>query len=566
MEKNVSTPTDIFRLAVAHHSAGRLAEAEALYREILAADPSDAAALNNLGLIAGKEEAIELFSRAISINPGYRDALVNLAGAMRSQGNTAEAIRYFEKALEAAPGDNPIRLNLAILLQAEGKLDRAEIHYAKAAEAEPGNIAAVYNLGTVLQAQGKCADAIRAYERAIALKPDFVEALCNLATVHATERNNAAASKWYRWALTLDPSLSIANQNMVSMLEADGRLAEAGIFRSRAPRPHPFMTETAPEPRRTVLVLSTLGSGNIPIELLLPRQTTTRIKWYADYATDEQAAALPYYDVAFNAIGNADITAPSHARLEALYRREPFLNAPAAVENTRRDRMPALMAGIPGVVVPQVARLRRDEVLCSDLEAKLAVSGVRLPFIIRPLSTQGGGGMELIKTSQQLAEHTYSDSDAFYFINFLDYLSADGYYRKYRLIFVDRKVYPYHLAISKKWLVHYFSADMMSDAWKRDEEHRFLADPAAAIGAQAMAAIEAIGRRMDLDYAGIDCTVLPDGRVAVFEANATMSLHLFEPVQDYPYKYIYVPRIAQAFEAMLARHERNAGVRNSQAA
>jgi hypothetical protein len=64
------------------------------------------------------------------------------------------------------------------------------------------------------------------------------------------------------------------------------------------------------------------------------------------------------------------------------------------------------------------------------------------------------------------------------------------------MIFVDREPYPYHLAISQHWLVHYFSADMLHPAWKRQEEERFLAEPRAALGRPAMAALTAIARRL----------------------------------------------------------------------
>jgi hypothetical protein len=120
-------------------------------------------------------------------------------------------------------------------------------------------------------------------------------------------------------------------------------------------------------------------------------------------------------------------------------------------------------------------------------------------------------------------------------------------------------VLPYHLAISPKWLVHYFSADMMAAPWKREEESRFLADPARALGPRAMAGLAAIEMRLGLDFGGIDFTLLPDGRVLVFEANATMAVHLTDKIEDFPYKHETVPRIFEAVETMLARLSAHAG-------
>ena len=126
-------------------------------------------------------------------------------------------------------------------------------------------------------------------------------------------------------------------------------------------------------------------------------------------------------------------------------------------------------------------------------------------------------------------------------------------YRKYRIIYVDRVPYAYHLAISRHWLVHYFSADMLAEPWKREEERAFLENPVHILGPQAMAAITAIGHRLDLDYGGIDFSILPDGRVLIFEANATMLVHLKDSAEDFPYKHQVVPKIFAAFDAMLDR-------------
>jgi hypothetical protein len=123
------------------------------------------------------------------------------------------------------------------------------------------------------------------------------------------------------------------------------------------------------------------------------------------------------------------------------------------------------------------------------------------------------------------------------------------------MIFIDREPYPYHLAISAHWMVHYFSADMAASAWKLDEERRFLQDPGAALGRRALAAIAAIGRQLDLEYGGIDFTLLPDGRVLAFEANATMLVHRERINGPLAHKNQNVQRIVDAFERMQVRRE-----------
>jgi hypothetical protein len=82
---------------------------------------------------------------------------------------------------------------------------------------------------------------------------------------------------------------------------------------------------------------------------------------------------------------------------------------------------------------------------------------------------------------------------------------------------------------------------------------RFLEDPAAAIGHDAWAAVTAIGHAMDLDYGGVDFSILPDGRVLLFEANATMLAHPEADDGPLAHKNPTIQRIFDAFQAMLAR-------------
>jgi len=114
------------------------------------------------------------------------------------------------------------------------------------------------------------------------------------------------------------------------------------------------------------------------------------------------------------------------------------------------------------------------------------------------------------------------------------------------------------MAVSSHWMVHYFSADMEAAPARLAEERRFLHDPAAVLGARAMAAVGAIGRRLGLDYGGIDFTLLPDGRVFVFEANATMLVHRERHDGPLAYKNGYVQRIVDAFEALQAQRNADA--------
>ena len=223
-----------------------------------------------------------------------------------------------------------------------------------------------------------------------------------------------------------------------------------------------------------------------------------------------------------------------------------MLNRPDVVARTSREKQPALLEGIGGLFVPEVWRV-------SPEEAWPLQAGARLPVLVRPVESHGGEGLQRIESALELDRVAGQFSAPRYVSRFCDFRSDDGWYRKYRVIFIDRQPFPYHLAISASWLVHYATADMEAHPWKLEEERRFLECPRDAIGAAGMAAIAAIGARMNLDYAGVDFSVLGDGRILVFEANPVMFVHPVDADGVLGFKRPHIDRIFAAFEAMLSR-------------
>ena len=94
---------------------------------------------------------------------------------------------------------------------------------------------------------------------------------------------------------------------------------------------------------------------------------------------------------------------------------------------------------------------------------------------------------------------------------------------------------------------------MVDHAWKREEELRFLADMDAVLGLRAVTGLLEVGRRMDLDYCGIDFSLLPDGRVLLFEANATMLVHPEDENGPLAAKNVHVRQILAAFDVLVLR-------------
>ncbi len=379
--------------------------------------------------------------------------------------------------------------------------------------------------------------------------------LCNVATGYFMKGEHETAARWYRLVLMINPNLASAHQNLAAIHADAGRVGQAQFCRDRAYQIQRVFIESAGNRTRRVLILCVgRTAGNTPPETLLPAQTCCRIKYVIDYAAEEEDARLPPFDLVFNAIGEPDVAAPLQDRLERFARGcgRPLLNPPQAVARTQRQQLPALLGEIEGAVAaPCIVAGAPSSV--AAVAAQVATAGIHFPLLVRPAASHGGAGLVRCENIEELACHLRGCHGPAYVSAFCDTRSADGYYRKYRIIFVDREPFAYHLAISSHWMVHYFSADMEVSPWRIAEERRFLDDPGAALGARAMAAIAAIGRALDLDYGGIDFALLPDGRVFVFEANATMLVHRERHNGVLVHKNCQVQRIVDAFERLQER-------------
>jgi tetratricopeptide (TPR) repeat protein len=574
--------------------AGRQDEAMARYRQALEIRPGHAVALVKLASVlldrgftdvADLGAAIEVCRAAITLLPDPAAAHALLGRTLLAAGRAGEAVEAYRTAAALAPLNPPVFAGLALALLSAGDLEAAlevaetvtavaptlaDGWYARgrallllhrpapAAEAfaqglqlTPDDSRLHLGLGDAYAEVYREREAIAHLARAAALDPDSKWAHANLGSVLYRNGELAAAEQHCRRALALDPDLPSAHRNLAGILAEDGRDQEARRHRDAAYAADNVEIHSPPNPRATVLVLTTCDSGNIPHRNLLPADRYARIDWFIEYATPGQAAALPPYDIAFNIIGDADYSDPTEAVVEAFVRRRGVrvLNDPARIGPTRRDRLPAHLAGIEGLVVPRAARLDPGAGRDADIGAWARAQGLEPPLLLRPIGSHGGRGLTLARSMGEL--EGFDAAQGAYATAFQTFASPrDGLFRKYRAIFVDRRPYPYHLGISDHWLVHYASSLTPRDPDHQAEEMRFLEDPAQAVGETAWAAIGAVGRRLDLDYAGLDFSILPDGRVLVFEANATMLVHR-EAEGPLARKNPYVERITSAFQALV---------------
>ncbi len=217
--------------ALQHHQAGRLSEAEAAYRGVLAVDSENTDALHFLGVIAyqrGKhEQAAEWISRALALNESNAPAHNNLGNAFEAQGRSDEAMACYRKAIALAPDHADAHINLGALLRARGELDEAIACYQRALLLSPENVTAHSNLGNVLRDQGRLDEATICYNKALALKPDFTDAHFNLGGLLLGMGRLNDAADCYRAAIAIRPDLPEAHLNLGNVLTDQGLLDEA---------------------------------------------------------------------------------------------------------------------------------------------------------------------------------------------------------------------------------------------------------------------------------------------------------------------------------------------------
>jgi tetratricopeptide (TPR) repeat protein/SAM-dependent methyltransferase len=232
---------------LAHHQAGRLPQAEACYRSILAAEPSNVNALHLLGVLARQmgqhRAAVDLISKAVALNDRVPELHSNLGNALMDLGRTAEAEASYRRALALRPDYAAAHNNLGNVLQSRGEYQQAEACYRRALALEPCYILAHDNLGVALLEQAKSAEAEASSRRALALKPDYAAAYSNLGNALLRQGRLAEADACCRKALALQPGYPEGHNNLGNVLKDQGRLDEAEVCYRQALNLEPDLAE-----------------------------------------------------------------------------------------------------------------------------------------------------------------------------------------------------------------------------------------------------------------------------------------------------------------------------------
>jgi tetratricopeptide (TPR) repeat protein len=523
------------RIGLKYYGAGRIEEAIAAFERGLAAAETEPAGPES-------DETIT------TLHAGLGDS-----AALR--GNFELAAANYRSALRLAPHLTGCWCSFGNLQFKAGKYNEAIALYLQALRLDSRHWAARVNLVQALMATQQYIVAKGVLLELAGERPLDGQIRHQLGKAHFELSEPELALECFEQAVALDPRDADSLNWIGALKQTTGDLAGAQAAYAEAARIQPLIRRPAaksPAEFRVLALYAPFG-GNTPTEYLFQ---------HAFYDIDTLALfSLREYDceqfgqsvqLVVNLISDADQTEALLPDAADLVDRlgKPTINDPRKIQRTTRDAVAGLLQGIPGCRIPRALRLK--------VGADCSSSALRAAFpfssfvLARPVGTHGGDDFEKIEDQAALAAFLSQRKDCdHYLIEYIDYRSEDGYFRKYRFIFVDGQILPYHLCIGHDWKLHHISTDMANQPWMQREEEAFLNDPTAVFSPAHYRALQIIRERIGLEYCGIDCGLDASGNLVVFEVNASMLVHARN--EEFPYKTPAVRRIKLAFEAMLRK-------------
>lgn len=502
----------ILEQALEAERASRFLESFALCTSVIAENAGDGVALNLLGRLSLRggdlAGAVGLQRTALRSAPDFAQARTDLATALAARPDPAAGALLFAQALA-------LRADIALHHHAPGsqppfdELARVAELVRAALVNDPALAVAHAALANLVIRQDDYARAVAAYRCALLLEPEHAD-----------------------WRLALSEILHDLGETQSATQERVAALAQTRSFWDPA--------ADAVKVRVLLLLAPLPWSANMPLDFLCDDGRVAIYRRYLDLDALPEEASLPVHDVVINGIGaarNAEGYAQSAERFHRISTR-PFVNAPDAVARTARPVLGQVLRGISGVRVAETTRYTATQL------ARLPIGS---PILMRPIDSHAGRGLHRVQSEPErdFALAT-TDAECYDVTPFVEYRSPDCNYRKYRVVVIDGVPYPYHLAISRRWMVHYVSSEMASNTEYRAEEAAFLAQP-RTVFPEWEQRFSQIAKALDLEYVGIDCTLLADGTLFIFEIDPTMLIHVRESAPVFSYRLAAVKRLREAF-------------------
>jgi predicted O-linked N-acetylglucosamine transferase (SPINDLY family) len=236
-ESNFTLPQAL-ALALQHHQAGRLRDAQTIYQKILAADPNHPDALHLLGLLYSQSghhpQALELVRRAIQLHPTAPTFHASLANIHHAAGQFHESIASYRRAIELRPDYIEALSNLGGLYFERRLFNDAADCCRAVLKIRPDFVIAWSNLAHILNEQKRFSEALDCADKALSLQPDFPDATAARGNSLRELGRIDESITCFNQVLTLQPNAPKILNNLSISLTARKRFDEALVALDKA--------------------------------------------------------------------------------------------------------------------------------------------------------------------------------------------------------------------------------------------------------------------------------------------------------------------------------------------
>ncbi|MBD2598645.1 tetratricopeptide repeat protein [Nostoc spongiaeforme FACHB-130] len=236
----------LFEQGNAAQQAGKYAESEAAYRQIIEIEPNNATAYYKLCDVLDDQNkidaAIAACQKSVQLNPTEAKTHNLLGNALNNQKKLDAAVAAYEKAIQLNPNYAAAYYNLGITLYYQKKLDATVAAFQKAIQLDSSSAHAYNGLGNALREQKKLDAAVAAYEKAIQLNPNYATAYNNLGNALREQNKLDAAVAAFQKTIQLDPNLAEAYNNLGIALSYQNKLDSAVAAYKKAIQLNPNYT------------------------------------------------------------------------------------------------------------------------------------------------------------------------------------------------------------------------------------------------------------------------------------------------------------------------------------
>ena len=377
------------------------------------------------------------------------------------------------------PNAIELRVERAALLNVLGRPEEARKAYLDVLARAPNHFAALNDFGVMLCVSGFRSAARTLYLRAVAQHPGNPKGHVNLANLltrdgkvaaargdESAARDLAAARDHYEIALQLDPGLPQAHQGLGAVLAELSDPDGAAAHRRKGYEGHSITTlpYRGTRPPLPLLVLASAVGGDIPTASFLDDRVFLTHVVVADFC--DPAAPLPPHQADLQRGWGRRPMREALAAAAALIKKSaaPVINLPAVVSATGRIANATRLGALPGVVAPRMVALPRAALDPAGRHIHAGASRLHLSAAAALARFHTGRHFVQVQSADDLVAGGRGTAGRRLAGDRLSRRARrDGIARKYRVMIVDGELYPLHLAISRHWKVHYFTADMADD-------------------------------------------------------------------------------------------------------